>query len=244
VHRIRRLDSRVVLAAVFWLVPGGGLAAAQVMPPPEGAPTTPALTRLFDDEGKVERIASGFTFAQDVVWDGSAVIVVDGGSGRLVRVGVPAKVVLQEPGVAAVAVDAEGRLITASRGERHLVRIEEDGTRTVVVQRGDDAPLAAPIDLATGAGGLLLVADGASDERGWTGRVVEIDPDGSARTLVDGVGRPSGIALSPDGATLYVSDATRNELRAYALDGGEAGDARRLVSVIPWKRGVRGGPAR
>src|SRR5690606_18455388 len=146
---------------------------------------------------------------------GAAVVVVDGGSGRLVRVGAPAMVVLQEPGVAAVTLDGEGRLVAASRGARHVVRIEEDGTRTIVVPRGDDAPLAGPIDLATGGGGRLLVADGASDERGWPGRVVEIDADGSARTLVDGVGRPSGIALSPDGATLYVSDATRSELRAY-----------------------------
>ena len=55
--------------------------------------------------------------------------------------------------------------------------------------------------------------------------------------------RPTGLALSPDGKMLYVSDAGRSEVRAYSADAaGHLSNGRRLTGIQPWKRGVQGGP--
>ncbi len=224
-----------VLAAIVWLAGGG--AAAQVPPPPEGAPTTPALTRLYDRGGKVERVATGFGFAQDLVWDGEVLLVVDGGRGQLLQVGTPTKVLLPEPGLAAVALDGGGELIAVSGGERRMLRLGED-RRSVLVEQEEQASLSQPADLVVSRDGRIFVAGLA----GESGRVVEIGPDRERRVVVDDLVRPTGLALAPDGRTLYVSDAGRSELRAYAVAEGEVGDGRRLASIVPWKQGVRGVP--
>lgn len=224
------------LAVVVWLA-GGGAAAAQVLPPPEGAPTTPALTRLFEGRGEVQRVATGFGFAQDLVWDGESLLVADRGRGQLLRVGTPTRVLLPEPGLVAVALDRGGQLIAVSGGERRMLRLGED-RRSVLVEGEEQAALAQPADLAVSRDGRIFVADLA----GESGRVVEIGPERERRVVVEDLVRPTGIALAPDGQTLYVSDAGRSELRAYAMAEGEVGEGRRLASIVPWKRGVRGAP--
>jgi gluconolactonase len=60
---------------------------------------------------------------------------------------------------------------------------------------------------------------------------------------VDSLTRIGGLAISHDGQELYVSDASLRELRAYPLGAsGVTGPARRLASIVPWKRGVQGRP--
>jgi gluconolactonase len=84
----------------------------------------------------------------------------------------------------------------------------------------------------------MFVADVGPD----AGRVIRVSPDGSAAVATTDVVNPAGLAVAPSGTTLYVSDAARAELRAYAIGRGGLTDGRRLASILPWKSGVRGRP--
>lgn len=55
-----------------------------------------------------------------------------------------------------------------------------------------------------------------------TGALYRLDPDGSCRRMLDGLGLPNTLAWSPDGATMYFGDTMTNTIRRYHLysDGG------------------------
>ena len=69
--------------------------------------------------------------------------------------------------------------------------------------------------------------------------VYHIPPKGSITLVAKPAGRPNGIALSPNGRTLYVSNSDEHNVRAYDVDkNGETSGERVLISKI---EGVPGG---
>ncbi len=243
------MRTAVVLGAL--LLAGGQAFATrvQVPPPPEGAPTTPALNRLLDEDGRVDRVASGFSFADGPAWIGTALVFADPARSLLLRADSPVAVVREQTGGASdLAVDADGRLVLAARDARQLVRIE-DGEVSVIADRVGDVALNGPTDLVIAGDGRILAVDPPRAATAGTrsaaprGRVVSVTPPGVVSIAVADLVRPTGLALSPDERTLYVSDAGRAELRAYPIaPAGQVGAGRRMASVLPWKRGVRGAP--
>lgn len=90
---------------------------------------------------------------------------------------------------AGMAVDAEGRIYLADRGNHRVRRIETDGTINTVVGdgvagfAGDGGPaasarLSSPSDVSVDPEGRVLIADTGNN------RVRTVDPDGRARTLI------------------------------------------------------------
>src|SRR5918993_3213631 len=67
--RLIRAGHGLVLAWILaaWVCAAASLVAIQVPPPPEGAPTTPALTRLLSDR-EVESVAGGYAYAEGPLW--------------------------------------------------------------------------------------------------------------------------------------------------------------------------------
>jgi gluconolactonase len=67
-------------------------------------------------------------------------------------------------------------------------------------------------------------------------------PDGTLTILVDDFDRPNGLAISPDGRTLYVDDTARGHIRAFDLlaDGGVA-NGRIFADLRSSERGVPDG---
>src|SRR5690606_39768259 len=64
-------------------------------------------------------------------------------------------------------------------------------------------------------------------------RVYRVGTDGQVNVVDDSIANPNGIALSPDGRTLYVAGGgDQGVLRAYALDAsGQPGERRDLAST-------------
>jgi sugar lactone lactonase YvrE len=62
-----------------------------------------------------------------------------------------------------------------------------------------------------------------------THRLLLLDPDGSARTVAKGLRYPNGIALTPDGTTLLVSETFGTAITAFPV-----GDDHSLGAAITW----------
>ena len=238
---MRIADCRLQLVAAAL----AATAAAQVAPPPEGAPTTPALRRLLDDGGKVERVATNFQFADGPIWIDGALVFTDAPRGQLLRWRggeEPAVIAEDSGGASGLAIDTSRRLIAAEHDRKRVSR-REDGEVASVLERVGGTALNGPTDIAIAPDGTLYIVDAppASDRTGAAGRVVRVSASGAADVVVEGLNRPSGVAVAGDGGELYVSDAGRRDLRAYPLAAGaRPGPPRTLASIVPWKRGVQG----
>lgn len=133
--------------------------------------------------------------------------------------------------------DREGRLVTCEHRGRRVTRTEHDGTITVVADRFEGRRLNSPNDLVVAADGAVWFTDPtygidfdyegelAEPEIGAC-NVYRVDPSGAVAAVATDFVRPNGIALSADGALLYVADtgATHVEdgprhIRRFAVDG-------------------------
>lgn len=137
--------------------------------------------------------------------------------------------------------DAQGKLYGCSVTKQAIIRLDADGSTTVIADRLDGSPINTPNDLAIDRKGriwftcpwntkMLLPGQrrGLEDEP-----VLRADPspDGSwsvVRAASD-TSNPNGILISPDAHTLYVSQCDYGfdkprELRAYPVgDNGALG---------------------
>ncbi len=191
---------------------------------------------------QVERFAWGFTYTEGPVWmrDGS-----------LVFSDVPANLIYRvKPGEKAAtlradsngamgnAVDAQGRLYTCETHSRRVVRVNKNGALDVLAERFEGKRLNAPNDIAVRKDGQIYFTDPAFGNQQDTREldfygVYRIAPSGELSVIAKPKGRPNGIALSPDGKTLYVSNSDERNVRAYALDRkGAATNERILVTGI------------
>ena len=143
-------------------------------------------------------------------------------------------------GAAGVAFDDSGRLLVAERGSGHVTRIDDDGRATVDCRdRQRQADRHADRSRRGPRWVVLRHFVRRAKRAGSYGSIRRGRVTIAAADLL----RPSGLALSPDDKTLYVSDGARAEVRAYPRQpDGALGPPRRLAVVLPWKRGVQGRP--
>jgi gluconolactonase len=140
-----------------------------------------------------------------------------------------------------LAFDAQGRLLAAegnsSDGGRRVTRTDmanelATGAVEVLADKFEGKRLNSPNDLVVSQDGRIYFTDpryGSQDGREIdTEDVYRIDPDGTltrAATAPD-INKPNGIAISPDGKTLYVADTQPGpprEARVMAFAIGEDG---------------------
>ncbi|MBL8899097.1 MAG: SMP-30/gluconolactonase/LRE family protein [Planctomycetes bacterium] len=242
---------------------------ALALGPAVGAePLDPRWTAIFASELEPELLADERTWIEGPAWDAqrqvlyfsdiprNAVYAWSASAG--VREHLPAsgwsgpgEFLGREPGSNGLLLDAAGRLILCEHGNRRLTRLETNGTRTVLAAGYDGKRLNSPNDVCAGPDGALYFTDppfglplaheDPSRELAFCG-VYRLRADGSLELLLDHLRSPNGIAVSPDGRTLYVSDAVPEhprwlayELRADGSLGAERvlHDGRRFAGTAP-----------
>jgi len=135
-----------------------------------------------------------------------------------------------------LAFDGSGRLWACQGGEGRVVRIDvETKEITPVADRMDGGPFLSTNDLALDAHGGAYFTDPAywrhPDSRVNEG-VYYVNEGGRITRLVEGLLRPNGILLSPDGATLYLLPMGEKRLIAYdVIAPGRIGPARNLADL-------------
>jgi len=131
-----------------------------------------------------------------------------------------------------LSLDREGRLLYLAANDRAVMRLERDGTRTVVADRYDGRRFNGPNDLAVHSNGSIYLTDSVWGIRdGLANPDSELDfsgvyliRNGEATLLYSDAdnpgGWPNGIALSPDERYLYMNTGVQNVLRfELAPDG-------------------------
>lgn len=139
--------------------------------------------------------------------------------------------------------DAEGRLVLCADRDRKVTRRQEGGDVEVLVEHYNGKKLNSPNDLDLDAEGGIYFTDPSwknpseleQDKQG----VYYLAPgSGEAVRLIDDLKRPNGVAVAPDGKTLYVADNDAGLVMAYDIvEPGKTSNPR--VFAQP---GGKGGP--
>lgn len=191
---------------------------------------------------KVERVAAGLTFANGMAWSRENFLVFsDPPRNRLLKLtpGEPLAALRDNSnGANGNAFDAQGRLYTCESRSRRVVRTDKRGKIEVLADKWNGKRLNAPNDIAVRKDGEAYFTDPAfgyqqdSRELDFYG-VFHISRKGEVSVIAKPKSRPNGIAISPNGRTLYVGNSDERNIRAYDLDhNGAVSNERVLVSGI------------
>lgn len=194
-------------------------------------------------EIQLEKVAVGLTFADGPAWsphDGF-LFFSDVPRNRILRF-VPGKGVevfrANSNGTSGNAVDAQGRLYSCETHARRVTRTGRKGRIEVMAERFDGKRLNSPNDIVVRKDENVYFTDPAFGSAGDKREldfygVYRITPKRVLELVAKPKGRPNGIALSPNGRVLYVSNSDERNIRAYDLDrNGAASNERVLVSSI------------
>jgi len=120
----------------------------------------------------------------------------------------------------------------------------KDGHIDVLADRWEGKKLNAPCDLAVSKSDHVYFTDPAfgsqQDHRDldFYG-VYHLPPKGPLRLVAKPSGRPHGVAISPNGRVLYVTNADERNVRAYDIDRN--GDASGEHVLVAHTEGIPGG---
>ena len=164
---------------------------------------------------KVKKLAGGLKFTEGPVWLPK--------DGKLVFSDIPNSKLMQwsrQDGLSVFRnsensngniLDLEGRIISCQHGARNLIRIENDGSTTVLVDKFEGKKFNSPNDVAVRSDGTLWFTDppwgltGAHEIPGhW---VYKLDPKtGQVAVVHKYLAMPNGIVFSPDETRIYIAD--------------------------------------
>jgi gluconolactonase len=212
----------------------------------------PSFAKYRIANAGVERLATGYRWAEGPAWFGDARCVLwsDIPNNRIMRWDEPTGTVtvFRQPSNYANGNtrDRQGRLVTCEHDARRVTRTEYDGTITVLCDRFDGKPLNSPNDVVVKSDdsiwftdppfGILSNYEGHVATVELPTNVYRVDGKTGQATVVAGdIPRPNGLCFSPDERRLYVvvSGATPREIRVFDVEGARLTNGRVFVNAGP-----------
>jgi len=232
--------------------------------------TDPSLTHFLDPNAKIEVIASGFRWTEGPVWDkqnnrllfsdvptnkihqwsenrGTRVFMRPSGYTGIDSYG-------RESGSNGLAFDKRGRLLICEHGDRRVSILTPKGGKMTLADNFNGSRLNSPNDLTIHPNGTIYFTDPpyGLPMQGKDPRreldifgVYRIRPDGSVRPFVKTLSRPNGVALSPEGDTVFVAQSDRKfpVILAYPIKrNGNAGREKLIFDAKPLTKKYQGLP--
>jgi gluconolactonase len=230
----------------------------------------PGLDALLAPDARMEKLAEGFTWSEGPVWrsasadllfsdvpknrihrwsetDGLSVFLEPSGyTGRALQ--------FREPGSNGLATDRAGNLLVCQHGDRRISRLRSDGTFEPLAEFVNGRRLNSPNDLCVAANGDIYFTDPPYGHEGLDASPLKEllfngvylrRRNGELVLLTDRIPFPNGIALSPDGRTLYVnqSDPRSPVITAFPVKpDGTVGDGSTFFDTSPLMPGRKGLP--
>jgi len=191
---------------------------------------------------KVEKIATGFPGAEGPVWSRDGYLLFSDFEQKIIFRYDPGKGVTpfrtNSNGANGNTLDRRGRLYTCEYVSRRITRTSKSGKVEVLLDRFEGKRFNAPNDIVVRRDGHVYFTDplftplDRRDLDFWG--VYHLAPRGGLEVIAKPAGRPNGIALSPDGRTLYVANTDEQNIRAYDLDRrGKTANERILIAKLP-----------
>lgn len=216
---------------------------------------SPALAALVPPRARVEKLAEGFTWSEGPVWirDGNYLLLSDVPANRMYRWSEteglsiflepsgydgPDPSLFREPGSNGLIPGPPGSILMADHGNRAVARLDLATRRkSFLATHYAGRRFNSPNDLVLGADGSIWFTDPPYGLEGLNHSPVKEQPvngvyrlarGGEVDLVAEAMSFPNGVILSPDGATLYVtnSDPARAVVLAYPiLENGRLGPA-------------------
>jgi gluconolactonase len=196
----------------------------------------PRMDEIVGPNPKVFKVAEGFKFTEGPIWikNGGYLLFSDPNSNTIYKYSPDGEGKLDvfrtpsgysgadiaeygQPGSNGLSVDPQGRLTINQHGNHRVVRVDNDGTETVLADRYQDKRLNSPNDLVYRSDGTLFFTDppfgfpkafiDQRKELPFSG--VYSIYKGKLQLISKDFTGPNGIALSPDEKFLYVGNWPR-----------------------------------
>jgi len=193
----------------------------------------PALDTIVPPNPKIFKLAEGFKFTEGPVWDrrGGYLLFSDPNSNTIYKYSPDGNGTLTvfreksgyegaditeygQPGSNGLTFDQQGRLTINQHGNRRVVRLESDGTLTVLADKFEGKRLNSPNDLVYRSDGTLYFTDppfglpkffnDPRKELPFSG--VFAAKDGKIQLVSTDLTGPNGLAFSPDEKFFYVDN--------------------------------------
>lgn len=200
-----------------------------------------SLDRILPANARLEKLADGFAFTEGPVWvpagngafgpdaSGGFLLFSDPNNNLIYRMTAEGDVGVfmpksgyagenigeyHQPGSNGLTLDSQGRLAICQHGNRRVVRIEKNGSTTVMADRFEGKRLNSPNDLVYRSDGTLFFTDPPfglpkfhdDPRRELKHSGVYSVRDGLVRLVSTDFTGPNGLAFSPDEKYLYVGN--------------------------------------
>jgi gluconolactonase len=194
---------------------------------------TEAIEKIVGPNPKIFKLAEGFKFTEGPVWipsekhllfsDPNSNVIYQytpAGDGRLEIFRTPSGysgadiAEYGQPGSNGLTLDSQGRLTINQHGNRRVIRLEKDGSETVLADKFDGKRLNSPNDLVYRSDGTLFFTDPpfglpkffADPRKELSFSGVYSLRNGKLQVVSKDFTGPNGLAFSPDEKYLYVGN--------------------------------------
>ncbi|HLM99499.1 MAG TPA: SMP-30/gluconolactonase/LRE family protein [Bryobacteraceae bacterium] len=190
----------------------------------------------------IERVAAGFRFTEGPAWSREGFLLFSDIPNDRIMKYMPGEkpTVLRENSNGAVgnAFDAQGRFYTCESRTRRVMRMDKKGEIQVLADKWEGKRFNAPNDIVVRHDGHAYFTDPAFGAQADTREldffgVYHVAPKGELRLIAKPEGRPNGVAFSPNGHVLYITNSDEHNVRAYDVDhNGDVSNERVLISGV------------
>ncbi len=224
----------------------------------------PAINKIVGPNPKVFKLAEGFQFTEGPVWTKDGLLFSDPNANTIYKYSTDGKLSVfktqsgysgsdiaeyRQPGSNGITLDPAGNIVFNQHGNRRVVRLEKDGSETVLADKFDGKRLNSPNDLVYRSDGTLFFTDppfgrlkaetrpvgsvpfhtrdlefsGVYSLRSVPPAAAGGSPQQKLQLLTTEFTGPNGIALSPDEKFLYVGNWDDNKKTVHRYELNEDG---------------------
>lgn len=200
-----------------------------------------AINKIVGPNPKVFKLAEGFQFTEGPVWVGDGLLFSDPNANTIYKYSKNGKLTVfktpsgydgadiaeyRQPGSNGITLDPEGNIVFDQHGNRRIVRLEKDGSETVIADKYNGKRFNSPNDLVYRSDGTLFFTDpnfglpkfGDDPRKELPHTGVYSLYKGKLQLLTTEFTGPNGIALSPDEKYLYIGNWDDNKKVVYRYE--------------------------